>query len=259
VRPALPILLTLAACAHAPTRFLPAGPEYAVEGYPAVASAQASGVRVTVHAGDWQGTPSDLEERLTPVEVHVENDSGRVVRVGPEDFGLLAQNGFHYQALDPREVQRLAGPYRAAGPVYVGVYGAYPWPGFWHRRHLHPYPYAWWGWWGPPAVAYWPPPPEPPPPPPAPRGTLRSGGDISLLLFFPVPARSLSTAELTARFVDEAGAPVASVRVPLVREGAAPSRPPQDGARAPSARGARFVPGGAGRTPIAGSAGVSGR
>ena len=63
------LLLVLAACVHGPTKFFPARPDEAVEGNAEAATAEGSGVRLTVHAGDWRGSPDDLEERLTPVEV----------------------------------------------------------------------------------------------------------------------------------------------------------------------------------------------
>ena len=208
--------LLAAACVH-PVRFHPAAPEQAVAGQPDSASAEQGGVRVVVHAGGWRGAPDDVEDRLTPIEVYVENDSGRAVKIGPEYFGLVAENGFHYQPLDPREVQRVASPaYGSGAVVYYGYYGAYPWPGFWSPWHRHRfYPWAWSDWYGPP-VAYYAP---ATPPPPAPRGALQDDGHISLLLFFPVPARSLSFMEVTADLVDEAGRPIATLRLPLLREG----------------------------------------
>ena len=219
------LALVLTACAHASAHFYPANPEGAVPDQPEAATAEAAGVRLTVHAGDWRGSPDDLEDRITPVEVYLENESGKAIRVGPEHFGLLAQNGFRYQPLDPREVQRLARSSYRGTVVYYGFYGAYPWPGFWRPYRHRFYPYMGWGWYGAPAVAYV----EPPAsvqPPPATRGTLENGGNISLLLFFPVPAASLARIELTANLVDQAGTPLGTVRVPLVRLGAPPAQPP---------------------------------
>lgn len=213
------LLLAGAACVH-PVRFHPASPEQAVPGQPESASAEQGGVRVVAHAGGWRGAPEDIEDRLTPIEVYVENESGRSVKIGPEYFGLVAQNGFHYQPLEPGEVQRLAGTGYGSPVVYYGYYGAYPWPGVWSPWYHHRfYPWGWGGWYGPPAVVYYQP---PAPPPPTPRGALQDGGHVSLLLFFPVPARSLSFMEVTASLVDDADHPIATLRLPLVREGVTP-------------------------------------
>jgi hypothetical protein len=223
----LPLALAAAAvagCVH-PVRFLPASAAFAVAEQPDAATAVRDGVRLVVHVGGWRGAPDDLDDRVTPVEVWVENDSGRPLRIGPEQFTVLAPHGFRYQALEPQEVQRLAAPAYGSGVVvYPGYYGAYPWPGGWGPWH-HPgvYPWAWWGWGGPPVVYYQP--PAATPPPPTPRGTLESGGSISLLLFFPVPARSLGALEVVADLADDRGQPVTTIRVPLVREGAAPAPP----------------------------------
>ncbi len=231
------VALAVTGCVHAGTHFYPATPEEAVQGQPEAATGEVAGVRLTVHAGDWRGAPEDVEDRATPVEVYVENDSGRPIAIGPEHFGLLAQNGFHYQALDSAEVQRLFGQSYRGVPVYYGFYGAYPWPGFWrpYRHRFYPYMgfgwYSGWGWYGPPV--YWAPAPEPPPaPPPQPRGTLQNGGNVSLLLFFPVPASSLGSLEVTMNVVDAQGAQLGTIRVPMVRQapgqqqGSRPATPP---------------------------------
>lgn len=216
MRLAASLLLCLGACVHARAPFYPATPEVAVPGQPEAASAEAAGVRLTVHAGDWRGTPDDLEDRLTPVELWVENESGHTVRVGPEQFGLLAQNGFRYHALDAREVQAAFAGAARGTVVYYGAYGAYPWPGFWRPYRHRFYPYVGFGWFGPPAVAWVEPPAAPPPP--APRGTLDSGGNVSLLVFFPVPARTLGAIEVSMTVVDRGGAELGVVRVPLARQ-----------------------------------------
>ena len=223
MRLVLALTLATSGCIHA-ARFGPAVADQAVAGQPEAVSAEGAGVRVIVHAGGWRGAPDDLQDRLTPIEAYVENESGRAIRLGPEEFTLLAPNGFRYQALEPREVQRLAGAtYGSAAVVYYGVYGAYPWPGFWRPWHRHGfYPYAWWGWYGPPVAV-----PAPVERPPAtPRGTLENGGNVSLLLFYPVPAQSLSSFQIIASLADDAGKPVTTIRLALVREGTAPPPPP---------------------------------
>jgi hypothetical protein len=212
------LLLVFAACVHARAPFYPATPEAAVPGQPEAAASENAGVRLTVHAGDWRGTPEDLEDRLTPVEVYVENESGRTIRIGPEHFGLLGQNGFRYRALDAREVQAAFAEASRGSIVYYGAYGAYPWPGFWRPYRHRIYPYMGFGWYGPPAAAWVQGVPAAQAPPPAPRGTLDSGGNVSLLVFFPVPAKSLGAIEISMTVEDTAGQSMGVVRVPLDRQ-----------------------------------------
>jgi hypothetical protein len=210
------IALALTGCASQHAVFRPALPEQAVEGQPESASAEAAGVRITVHAGDWRGSPEDLEARLTPVEVFIENNSGKPLVIRPENFGLVAPDGFRYQALEPREVQHRSAAY-GGGLAYFGLYGAYPWPGFWRPWRHGFYPYVWWDWYGP-AYPYWGwAPAERVQPQPSPRGTLEPGGHASVLLFFPVPSLELPRLELTAHLVTETGEKLGTIRVPMVR------------------------------------------
>jgi hypothetical protein len=218
---ALAIALALSGCAYHHAVFGPALPAEVVEGQPESASAEAGGVRLTVHAGDWGGSPGDLEERLTPAEVFIENGSGKALLITPEHFSLVAPNGFRYQAMEPGVVQRLAAA-RRDGVAYVGVYGAYPWPGTWGPWGFGFYPYVWWGWYGP-VYPYWGwVPPVRVNPQPSPRGTLEPGGSASLLLFFPVPSLELPRFELRAELETEGGARLGAVRVQMVRKDAAP-------------------------------------
>jgi hypothetical protein len=220
----LALVLAVCGCAHQVAHFRPALPEEAVPGQPEAATGEAAGVRVTVRAGDWRGAPDDLENALTPVEVYLENESGKAIRVDSQDFGLIAPDGFRYQALDPRDVQRfVASRYPRDGAFYYGFFGAYPWPGFWRPWRHRFYPYVSFGWYGPPG--YWGPPPTAPPGPqpgPGPSGTLENGGNVSVLLFFQVPALSLPKFDLTADLVDTSGAKLGTLRLPLVRQDGSP-------------------------------------
>lgn len=229
----LPILPTavliplLGGCVHAASHFRPALPDQAVAGQPEAGIGAAAGVRVMATAGDWRGWPDDLEERLTPVEVLVENRSGHSLRIRHDAFGLVDPNGFRHPALDPREVRRSLAAYGPRTYVYFhyGYFGAYPWPGFWFPLAYPYYPYSWWGPWGagvwtePYRGAY--------APRPGPEGALEDGGQVSVLLFFPVPALELPALELVADLVDQAsGTLLATIRIPFVRAApGAPARP----------------------------------
>src|SRR5512147_2195068 len=109
-------------------RYGPLAPEQAVAGDPFAAQAESHGVRVLARAGDWQGWPENLEERLTPVGVTVENRSGKALRLRPEGFELLDPGGFRHRALATPELQREL----AWLASWYGWYG--------------PWPYSWWGW-----------------------------------------------------------------------------------------------------------------
>ncbi len=227
----LPLSLAVAACAHAPARFEPALPDQAVPGQPGAAGAEVQGVRMVATAGGWSGWPEDLEDTLTPVEVLVDNHSGRALRIRHEGFALVDPGGFRHAALPPQEVQRrLAAFGRPAGYVWFhyGFYGAYPWPGFyypWHYRRYY-YPYAWWWGWPGAGIATWVP-PAPPAPAAGPEGALEDGGRVSVLLFFPVPAAALGRLDLVADLVAESdGRSFGTIRLSFVRAGAEPRAPP---------------------------------
>ncbi len=210
----------LGGCVHAASHFRPALPDQAVAGQPEAAMGTAAGVRLMATAGDWRGWPDDLEERLTPVEVLAENRSGHSLRIRHDVFGLVDANGFRHPALDPREVRRYLSPYGYGPRAYVyfhyGFFGAYPWPGFYFPWAYPYYPYSWWGPWG---VGVW---AEPyrggPALRPGPEGALEDGGQVSVLLFFPLPALDLPAMELVADLVDQSrGTLLATLRIPFVR------------------------------------------
>jgi len=73
-----------------------------------VAVAEVAGVRLWANGDAWKGTPSTLEEVLTPVQVTLENHSGRPIRIAYQDFSLLGGTGFRYAALPPFSLQGTA-------------------------------------------------------------------------------------------------------------------------------------------------------
>jgi hypothetical protein len=77
-------------------------------GAPQVAFADVSGVRLWANGDAWQGTPSSLEQVLTPVQVTLENHSGQPIRIAYKDFTLLGGTGFRYAALPPFSMQGTA-------------------------------------------------------------------------------------------------------------------------------------------------------
>lgn len=186
-------------------------PQEAVPGYPYAAQAEAEGVRLVARPGDWQGWPENLEDRLTPVGVTVENHSGKALRLRPESFELLDPGGFRHPALTTPELQREF--------AWLGSGGWYGWHG-WYG----PWPYSWWGWppygpyypgmWG----GYWY--GLPSPPPGRVEGTLQDGGRFAGWVFFAVPTASLLRFDLLLHLVDDAtGKAFGEVQLSFLREG----------------------------------------
>ncbi|HEX8537966.1 MAG TPA: hypothetical protein VF664_10925 [Cystobacter sp.] len=69
-----------------------------------IAAAEDKGVRLVVSADTWKGAPSDLPNILTPVELALENSSGRTLHVQYDGFSLVG--AAHYAALQPNTLAR---------------------------------------------------------------------------------------------------------------------------------------------------------
>jgi hypothetical protein len=92
--------LGVAACATTPV-LKPAPGDTLAPGLPNVAEATVSGVRVLVAGDAWKGDPSNLGELFTPVQVTIQNSSGKDLRVSYADFQLSGSSGFKYAAIPP--------------------------------------------------------------------------------------------------------------------------------------------------------------
>jgi hypothetical protein len=214
----------IAGCAHAPP-FHPVPPAQAIPGDPRVGTAEAAGVRMSVRPDEWNGWPDDLEDYLTPMAVAIENHSGRALRVRPEMFGLTTSSGYRYEALQPRDVAALARQW-GWGARFYGYYSWYPYARPWPVIS----PYSWW--WGPGPYA------SPPyavgiTPGPTPPGTLRDGGRMTAVIFFPVPAKKLTSFLFDAKLVGSDSVEFGRIEIPFVRGNAPP--PPARGAPPPGA------------------------
>ncbi|HET8542295.1 MAG TPA: hypothetical protein VFL83_20640 [Anaeromyxobacter sp.] len=225
---ALPLL---AACATLPP-LRPADPAQAVANERSSAAAAAGGVRVVVRPGAPSGYGADLQDFLTPIDVTIENGSGREIDVRSTGFSLLAAGGLRYAALTPDEVRHAVGPYRggAWGGHAYALRPGYAWAPYYPSR-------GWWAWspgpgpWWNPVVHYG----GAVPPRALTRGTLAPGGRTTLLLLFPVPFTSLSALTLDVNLADASGLGVAALRVPFVREGKRPAATPLPPIAAPPA------------------------
>lgn len=203
----------LAACGS-PRALRAADPGQALDGTPNEAQAELDRVIVRVALGQWRGQPRDLEQRLTPVDVVVRNESGRTLRLGPEAFGLV-KSGKRLPPLRETEVSRAmaelhglrSAPQR--GPR-SGAVGGPTFPGY-----DDPQPY------GPGSSS----PAGYPVPPPDSwyksqpiSATLPSGKTTGLLLFFDAPARTLQDVVFEVELDGTDGAHLGTIRIPFERE-----------------------------------------
>jgi hypothetical protein len=117
-------LLATMGCAHyyqlvpAPTTSWTAGPGRAAVG-------DADGVRMTVRAGTWNGDPALLSHHVLPLEVSIENHSGRPLRVLYGDFDVQEPDvGVRLSAIPPLKV-------KGSATVAEGAIApAFPYSGF---------------------------------------------------------------------------------------------------------------------------------
>lgn len=65
------------------------------------AFAERAGVQVQVDGAAWRGEPGELARLLTPVNVAIDNRSGRKLRIAYRDFSLVGASGFRYPAMAP--------------------------------------------------------------------------------------------------------------------------------------------------------------
>jgi hypothetical protein len=181
------------------------------------------GVRLVADGDAWRGTPSTLERLVTPVQVRIENQSGRPLRIQYETFTLLGSSRFQYSALSPFELAEEGGtayggsgyggssanlqlsvgtgfgwysawghtPFYAWGHRGRGIYN--PWYDPWYDPFYRPY-------------SYW----SPPEPLPTrdmlrqalPEGTLEDGGTLTGFLYFQDVSEREGRVTLQARLVD---------------------------------------------------------
>ncbi len=182
------------------------------EGPAAEAQAELGGVVVLVALGGWRGQPRDLEQRLTPADVTVQNRSGRGLSLGPEEFSLLVGSS-RYRVLDSLEVTRalqdLSG-FRRPPPPVAGARGTGAFPGYSApppgdpsigMRRGQPVP----------SLEQW-------YVPQLPSGLLENGRTTSFLLFFGVPLRTLKDVTFEAAPMDEKGEKLGVLDVQFTRD-----------------------------------------
>lgn len=190
---------------------------------------EGQGVRLVADGDAWKGSPSNLERLVTPVEVRLENQSGRPLRIHYEHFTLVGDSRFQYAALSPFELRNdglaVGGSGSESGPVSfsvgVGVgtgrpwgarvgpfassYGWGPWGPGWRNPFYDPFFDPWYDpFYGP--YAYW----RPSEPLPTrdmlrralPEGVLENGGTLTGFLYFQEVGEREDHVTLQARLVD---------------------------------------------------------
>jgi hypothetical protein len=181
------------------------------------------GVRLVADGDAWRGTPSTLERLVTPVQVRIENQSGRPLRLQYETFTLLGSSRFQYSALSPFELAEESGTaYGGSGPggssanLQLSVGTGFGWYSGWGRMPFYAWGHRgrglynpWYDPWYDPffrPYSYW----SAPEPLPTrdmlrqalPEGTLEDGGTITGFLYFQDVSEREGRVTLQARLVD---------------------------------------------------------
>ncbi|WP_223765306.1 hypothetical protein [Corallococcus sp. AS-1-6] len=224
-------LMLMAGCA-AETKLRPVPEAGVLQGGKSSAITEADGVRLTADGSAWQGSPSDLERRVTPVYVRLENQGQRPLRLEYKDFALVGQESrFRYSALPPLSLRRATSsedsqaPARYTPAMYprgrVWVGGGY---GYGPYRGWGPGWYGPWGWgnsfygpyYGPPYYYEQPLPTEDMLNNALPEGTLEPGGTQEGFLYFQGVARRENAVTLQVKLVDaQTDEPFGSLAIPF--------------------------------------------
>ncbi|RKH37957.1 hypothetical protein [Corallococcus sicarius] len=184
------------------------------------AIAEQQGVRLVADGTAWRGHPSDLERRLTPVYVRLENQGTRALEVQYPDITLVGEaSRFRYTALAPLSLRQAlssrehtapgeatpgaviapASSWRVGVGVGIGGYGYGPWRGYgpyygpWGSP-FYPYPYA--------LSCQEPLPTEDMLNSALPEGTLAPGGKLEGFVYFQGVARREDAVTLQVKLVD---------------------------------------------------------
>jgi hypothetical protein len=197
---------------------------------PSAAIAETHGVRLVADGVAWQGYPSDLERRLTPVRIWVENHSGRTLSIRDTFFNLLGESRFRYAALSAQKMEEVddAQPRCVAGyaPSYWSVGLSWGWGGY-HGYPLYPWsPWVPGPYYYPFADPFYGPSPymycdEPLPTQDMvkqalPEGTLENGGTVAGFLYFQDVGERERQVLLQARLVDAStGQPFGQLTIPF--------------------------------------------
>lgn len=218
------VSMPVAGCARGP-HLKPAPEAQQLFGDKKGAFVEAFGVRVIARGRAWSGNPPNLEEILTPIQITLQNRSGRAIRVEYHQFVLVGATGIHSPPLPPDQIEPIeAVP--ALSPPGVSDFS--------HQRfYVAPYQPPFLGrnvipWSDPFAIdpvyyrqyaALWPfrLPTEAMFRKALPEGVLQDGGRFSGFLYFQKPGKEISRVRLTAELVDaKSGGTLGMVSIPFL-------------------------------------------
>ncbi len=184
-----------------------------VAGDTSAAVAEAHGVRLVADGASWDSYPKNLERRLTPVEVRLENHSGRPLSIRYEHFDVEGGSRFHYSAIPPLSLDEAT---EDSSPVCTASYAPRTW-GYrwgWYGRGWQSRSWIRPGWFNPFYDPYYDPFYQPyvrcEEPLPTkdmleqalPEGTLEDGGTVAGFLYFQGIAEREKQVTLQAQLVD---------------------------------------------------------
>jgi hypothetical protein len=101
---ALSALTIVGGCSRTIARLQPAPGAMVVSGPGQGAAATAAGVRVTAHAQAWKWGPSDLDTKVTPLLIELENNGQMPALVRYNHFWLTDAQGHRFNAMPPYDV-----------------------------------------------------------------------------------------------------------------------------------------------------------
>src|SRR5262245_14708931 len=103
------------------------------------AAAIVAGVSVSAHTDAWKWDPNDLESKVTPILVEIENSSDRPMLVRYKAFRLAGTNGREYSAMPPYDISgKLTESYTVRNPYPYSGFAVAPYLGRWYPM-MHRY------------------------------------------------------------------------------------------------------------------------
>lgn len=124
------LALTAPGCA---TTLIPAPGAHRVPGVGHAADARLAGVHIVASAEAWSGSPSDLEDLVTPLLVTITNDGQRPLEIRYEHFALQTPGGVTFAALPPFQVTGVAlEPLGNFGPTVAFGFSVAPYLSPWY-------------------------------------------------------------------------------------------------------------------------------
>lgn len=190
------------------------------------AVATLAGVRVTARGDNWRGQPGNLEDFITPMQVSIENNSNRPLRIRYNTFNLATSNGLRSAALPPQNIKgttTIATPVTTLRPrFYSRRFALAPWYSPWYRGYrVWHRPWAFDAGYYDQYYAYW----QVALPTTdmleqvIPEGVLEPEGQVSGYLYFQKLRADVERAEFAAQLVDaETGQNFGTINLPFIRK-----------------------------------------